>query len=46
MNAIDNRDTALEQLRKALNRKTIQFCEPNHPDNEIEDELKQLGMRA
>lgn len=39
------REAALEQLRETLGRESIRFSDPEHPDNEIEDELNQIKMK-
>ena len=39
------REAALEQLRETLGRKSIRFSDPEHPDNEIENELAQIKMK-
>jgi hypothetical protein len=39
------REAALEQLRETLGRESIFFSDPEHPDNEIENELAQIKMK-
>ncbi len=39
------REAALAELRKTLGRESIYFSDPEHPDNEIEDELTQIKMK-
>ncbi len=39
------REAALAQLQETLGRKSIYFSDPEHPDNEIEDELAQIRMK-
>ena len=39
------REAALEQLQETLGRKSIYFSDPEHPDNEIENELAQIKMK-
>lgn len=39
------REAALEQLQETLGRKSIRFSDPEHPDNEIENELAQIKMK-
>lgn len=39
------KEAALAQLQETLGRKSIYFSDPEHPDNEIEDELAQIRMK-
>jgi len=39
------REAAMAQLQETLSRKSIRFSDPEHPDNEIEDELAQIKMK-
>jgi len=39
------REAALAQLQETLGRKSINFSDPEHPDNEIENELAQIRMK-
>lgn len=39
------REAALAQLQETLGRESIFFSDPEHPDNEIENELAQIKMK-
>lgn len=39
------REAAMAQLQETLSRKSIRFSDPEHPDNEIEDELNQIKTK-
>ncbi len=39
------KEAALAQLQETLGRESIFFSDPEHPDNEIEDELAQIKMK-
>ena len=39
------KEAALAQLQETLSRKSIRFSDPEHPDNEIENELAQIKMK-
>ena len=39
------RELAMAQLQEPLSRKSIRFSDPEHPDNEIEDELAKIKMK-
>ncbi|WP_324578085.1 hypothetical protein [Methanothrix sp.] len=39
------RELAMAQLQETLSRKSIRFSDPEHPDNEIEDELAKIKMK-
>ena len=39
------REAAMAQLQETLGRESIFFSDPEHPDNEIEDELNQIKMK-
>lgn len=39
------REAAMAQLQETLGRESIFFSDPEHPDNEIENELAQIKMK-
>ena len=39
------KEAALAQLQETLGRESIFFSDPEHPDNEIENELAQIKMK-